>query len=118
MPREKKTRTEAEYQELKKATIALAKCVKFTLDTGGKPGVGSGMLYNRETKQVTHWETDFFDALDLIGIEYDREAYFADKPEASPRPLNSALSLAKIEATGFVPEDALVALERYVNAAG
>ena len=37
-------------------------------------------------------------------------AYFADKPEASPRPLNSAMSLAKIEATGFVPEDAMVAL--------
>ncbi len=45
-------------------------------------------------------------------------AYFADKPEASPRPLNSAMSLAKIEATGFVPEDATIALERYLNAAG
>ena len=43
-------------------------------------------------------------------------AYFADKPEASPRPLNSAMSLAKIEATGFVPEDASVALERYLSA--
>ncbi|WP_345522072.1 bifunctional dTDP-4-dehydrorhamnose 3,5-epimerase family protein/NAD(P)-dependent oxidoreductase [Nocardioides conyzicola] len=43
-------------------------------------------------------------------------AYFADKPEASPRPLNSAMSLAKIEATGFVPEDAIVALERYLSA--
>ncbi|GAA1758268.1 sugar nucleotide-binding protein [Nocardioides hankookensis] len=42
--------------------------------------------------------------------------YFADKPEASPRPLNSAMSLAKIEATGFVPEDASVALERYLSA--
>ena len=43
------------------------------------------------------------------------EAYFADKTDYSPRPLNSALSLAKIEATGFVVEDAAVALERYIS---
>ncbi len=35
------------------------------------------------------------------------------KPFA-PRPLNSAMSLAKIQATGFEPEDALVALDRYL----
>lgn len=44
--------------------------------------------------------------------------YFAGKTAYSPRPLNSALSLAKIEATGFVPEDATAALERYVSAGG
>lgn len=43
-------------------------------------------------------------------------AYFADKPEASPRPLNSAMNLGKIEATGFVPEDGMTALERYLSA--
>lgn len=32
----------------------------------------------------------------------------------APRPLRSAMSLAKIRATGFEPEDALVALERYL----
>ncbi len=31
-----------------------------------------------------------------------------------PRPLNSAMSLEKIRATGFEPEDALVALDRYL----
>ncbi len=35
------------------------------------------------------------------------------KPFA-PRPLNSAMSMAKIRATGFDPEDALVALDRYL----
>ncbi|MFC7493244.1 MULTISPECIES: sugar nucleotide-binding protein [unclassified Nocardioides] len=46
------------------------------------------------------------------------EAYFEGKTDYSPRPLNSAMSLAKIEATGFVPEDATVALERYLSAGG
>ena len=32
----------------------------------------------------------------------------------APRPLNSAMSLEKIRATGFEPEDARAALERYV----
>ncbi|WP_107705257.1 sugar nucleotide-binding protein [Nocardioides allogilvus] len=32
----------------------------------------------------------------------------------APRPLQSAMSLAKIRATGFEPEDALVALDRYL----
>jgi len=44
------------------------------------------------------------------------EDYFAGKTDYSPRPLQSAMSLAKIEATGFVPEDARVALERYLSA--
>jgi dTDP-4-dehydrorhamnose 3,5-epimerase len=40
--------------------------------------------------------------------------YMAGK-EMAPRPLNSVLDLTKITATGFEPEDALVALERYVS---
>ena len=32
----------------------------------------------------------------------------------APRPLRSAMSLDKIRATGFEPEDALVALDRYL----
>ena len=35
------------------------------------------------------------------------------KPFA-PRPLGSAMSLEKIRATGFEPEDALAALDRYL----
>ena len=35
------------------------------------------------------------------------------KPFA-PRPLNSAMSLEKIRAIGFEPEDALIALDRYL----
>lgn len=40
--------------------------------------------------------------------------YFAGK-QAAPRPLNSELSLDKIEATGFTPRDAGVALTEYLQ---
>ena len=41
--------------------------------------------------------------------------YYAGKEGISPRPLKSVMDLSKIEATGFVPEDAAVALARYVE---
>ena len=84
MPKEKKTRTESEYQELKAATTALAKCVNLTLQTRGKLGVGTGMMYDRKTKTVEHWSTQFFDAMELIGIKYDRDEFFA-KPKKSKK---------------------------------
>jgi dTDP-4-dehydrorhamnose reductase len=43
------------------------------------------------------------------------EAYFADKPQAAVRPLNSVLDLAKIRATGFVPRDWRTALAEYLG---
>lgn len=42
------------------------------------------------------------------------EKYFADKPQAAVRPLNSVLDLAKIEATGFSPRDWRDALAEYL----
>jgi dTDP-4-dehydrorhamnose reductase len=42
------------------------------------------------------------------------EEYFAGK-ELAPRPLRSVMDLAKLRATGFEPEDARVALERYLE---
>jgi dTDP-4-dehydrorhamnose 3,5-epimerase len=41
-------------------------------------------------------------------------AYFADKPQAAVRPLNSVLDLAKIKATGFAPRDWRTALAEYL----
>ncbi|WP_206340043.1 SDR family oxidoreductase [Blastococcus litoris] len=43
------------------------------------------------------------------------EEYFADKPQAAVRPLNSVLDLAKIEATGFTPRDWREALADYLG---
>ena len=40
--------------------------------------------------------------------------YFADKPSAAVRPLNSVLDLAKIQATGFRPRDWRTALTEYL----
>ncbi|HRI98316.1 MAG TPA: NAD(P)-dependent oxidoreductase, partial [Nocardioides sp.] len=45
------------------------------------------------------------------------EEYFAGK-ELAPRPLRSVMDLGKLRATGFEPEDAQVALERYLSAGG
>ena len=42
------------------------------------------------------------------------EEYFAGK-DLAPRPLRSVLDLSKLEATGFAPEDAWSALERYLS---
>lgn len=42
------------------------------------------------------------------------EKYFADKPRAAARPLNSVLDLARIEATGFRPRDWREALAGYL----
>ncbi|MEJ3403887.1 bifunctional dTDP-4-dehydrorhamnose 3,5-epimerase family protein/NAD(P)-dependent oxidoreductase [Rathayibacter sp. YIM 133350] len=41
--------------------------------------------------------------------------YFAGKPDAAPRPLNSVLSLERIRQTGFEPADLDVALDEYVE---
>ncbi|WP_091046313.1 bifunctional dTDP-4-dehydrorhamnose 3,5-epimerase family protein/NAD(P)-dependent oxidoreductase [Nocardioides sp. YR527] len=44
------------------------------------------------------------------------EAYFAGKDGVAPRPLNSVMSLDKLAATGYEPEDHLEALRRYLKA--
>lgn len=75
----KKTRTEEEYQELRKATVALANCAVLTLGSNGRIGAGSGMTINLKTREVKHWSAQFFDALDMIGIVYDRDKYFEKK---------------------------------------
>lgn len=76
----KKTRTEEEYQELRKATVALVNCAVLTLASKGKLGAGSGMTIDLKTREVRHWSTQFFDALDMVGITYDRDKYF-EKPK-------------------------------------
>jgi hypothetical protein len=75
----KKTRTEKEYQDLRAATVALAKCASLTLHSNGKIGAGSGMVMDLKTRQVEHWSTQFFDALDMVGISYDRAKFFEKK---------------------------------------
>ncbi|MGW9404568.1 sugar nucleotide-binding protein [Arthrobacter sp. NPDC055585] len=53
------------------------------------------------------------DPLAVTGVT--TEEYFATKPEAAPRPLNSVLDLRKIKATGFTPRPAEEALRAYLQ---
>jgi dTDP-4-dehydrorhamnose 3,5-epimerase len=101
-------------------TAELSRATRHLLDVGAEHGTynlsnGGAVMSWAEIAQAVY-RLSGRDAADVTSTT--TAAYFADKPEASPRPLNSAMSLAKIQATGFVPEDALVALERYVSAAG
>ncbi len=77
--KKKKTYSAKEYEELRQKTVALVRCVVLTLDTRGKIGVGSGMVMDMRTKKIERWETQFFDALDAVGVVYDRDEYFAAK---------------------------------------
>jgi dTDP-4-dehydrorhamnose 3,5-epimerase len=59
--------------------------------------------------------TVFKDAgFDLTVTDTTTAEYFADKPEAAKRPLQSTLSLDKIEATGFHPIDWHEDLKQYI----
>ena len=55
----------------RKAALMLAKCVAATLQTGGKIGVGSGMVMKvvDGKKTIERWDKDFVEALDFIGLE-------------------------------------------------
>ncbi|KQW49436.1 dTDP-4-dehydrorhamnose reductase [Nocardioides sp. Root1257] len=101
-------------------TTELSRATRHLVDTGAAHGTynlsngGPVMSWAEITRTIFRLSgRDEADVASTTTAEY-----FADKPEASPRPLNSAMSLAKIEATGFVPEDATVALERYLSADG
>lgn len=52
---------------------------------------------------------------DLTVSDISTAEYFADKDEIAPRPLQSTLDLAKIEATGFTPIDWEQALKDYIQ---
>lgn len=61
--------------------MKLANCVVFTIQSGGKPGLGSGMVMRVEgdKKIIERWDKDFIEALAFIGIEV------VDKPKTKPR---------------------------------
>jgi hypothetical protein len=62
----------------KKAAIALARCAQFTIGFSKHLGKGTGALVNTKTgRSEGPWEEKFFDALDMVGVVYDRKAYYA-----------------------------------------
>ncbi|MEP9363491.1 bifunctional dTDP-4-dehydrorhamnose 3,5-epimerase family protein/NAD(P)-dependent oxidoreductase [Nocardioides sp. CN2-186] len=97
-------------------TTELSRATRHLLDAGAPYGT-----YNvTNAGEPTSWADVARAVFRLSGrAEDDVSAtstaiYFADK-DAAPRPLNSVLDLAKIRATGFEPEDAEIALERYCS---
>lgn len=52
---------------------------------------------------------------DLSVTDTTTAQYFAGKTNIAPRPLNSTLSLAKIEATGFTPVNWQTDLHNYIQ---
>lgn len=77
---DKKTHTEAEYQELLAGATALARCVDFALRFDKHLGRGSGLMIDLKTKKIRGpWQEQFFDALEMVGIKYDRKGYYASK---------------------------------------
>ena len=79
---EKKKAKKAPRVNWRKAAVELASCAVFTLRTGRHLGKGSGitMSVDKKTGKMMpgrRWEEKFFDALDTIGVVYDRNAYYA-----------------------------------------
>ena len=63
------------------AALMLAKCVVAMLQTGGKIGMGSGMVMKvvDGKRTIARWDKDFVEALAFIGIEMVDRVEKADK---------------------------------------
>ena len=74
----------------RQSAIELASCAVFTLQTGKHLGRGSGVICKRDKNgkmvSVERWEEKFFDALETIGVVYDRKAYYAKADGKRRRP--------------------------------
>ncbi|MDY0908986.1 bifunctional dTDP-4-dehydrorhamnose 3,5-epimerase family protein/NAD(P)-dependent oxidoreductase [Microbacterium sp. CFBP9034] len=101
-------------------TAELARGIRHLLDadapygTYNLTGSGAAMTWAEIAQKV--FGLTGHDADRVTGIGTDE--YFASATgPVSPRPRMSVLDIAKIESTGFSPEDAATALERYVEGA-
>ena len=102
-------------------TDELVRATRHLLDSGAAHGTyhlsnGGAAMSWREIAQAV-FERSGRSADDVSGTSTAAyaEGVLAQGNPFAPRPLNSAMSLEKIRATGFEPEDALVALDRYLS---
>jgi dTDP-4-dehydrorhamnose 3,5-epimerase len=77
----------------------------YNLTNDGEPA--SWFEVARETFALAGYDPDRVSAV-------SSDDYYADKPDAAPRPVNSVLELGKIKKTGFVSSDWRKALREYV----
>jgi hypothetical protein len=82
----------------REAALKLAKCVVATIKTGGKIGMGTGMVMKEvEGKTVIErWDKDFIEALEFIGLEV-----VDVKPKKKPAKFSAVLN--KVVAEGNSP---------------
>jgi dTDP-4-dehydrorhamnose reductase len=77
----------------------------YNLSNGGDPASWADVT--REIFSIAGY--------DLSVTDTTTEAYFSSKPGVAPRPLNSVLSLDKIQAAGFVPTNWQTDLAEYIK---
>ena len=102
-------------------TDELVRATRHLLDSGADSGTyhlsnGGPAMSWREIAQAV-FERSGRSAGDVSGTSTEAyaEGVRSQGNPFAPRPLNSAMSLAKIRATGFEPEDAMTALDRYLS---
>ncbi|WP_457207656.1 sugar nucleotide-binding protein, partial [Nocardioides sp. P5_C9_2] len=103
-------------------TDELVRATRHLLETGSEHGTyhvsngGPAMSWAEVAQAVFGASGRSADDVTPISTD-DYAAGVLDKGDPfAPRPLRSAMSLDKLRATGFEPEDALVALGRYLQA--
>lgn len=100
----------------------LSRATRHLIDSGADFGTynlsngGPEMSWAQVAREVfTRCGRDAADVSETTTAAYAAGVLDQGKPFA-PRPLRSAMSLAKVRAAGFEPEDALLALDRYLAA--
>ncbi|MDB5177128.1 MAG: dTDP-4-dehydrorhamnose reductase [Candidatus Saccharibacteria bacterium] len=98
-------------------TQDLSKAIKHLIDTKAPYGI-----YNVSNEgEAVSWADIAREVYELSGKSRDditpvsTEQYYAGKEDIAPRPLQSTLNLAKIEATGFTPREWKQALREYLE---
>lgn len=96
-------------------TTELVRGIDHLLNTNAPYGVYNLSNEGEPASWADITRTVFTDAgFDLQVFDTTTEEYFADKPGAAKRPLQSTLTLDKIEATGFTPHDWRDDLKQYI----
>jgi dTDP-4-dehydrorhamnose 3,5-epimerase/reductase len=98
-------------------TEDLSAAVKFLLESRAPYGTYN-MTNDGEPASWADFAKIVFEASgrsadDVEGVS--TEAYYADKPELAPRPLQSTLNIAKIQSAGFAPRKWDTALREYLE---
>jgi dTDP-4-dehydrorhamnose 3,5-epimerase len=103
-------------------TDELVRATRHLLDSGAAAGTyhvsngGPAMSWAEIARAVFERSGRSADDVSTITTEAYAAGVLDQGNPFAPRPLRSAMSLDKIRSTGFEPEDALVALERYLVA--